>query len=106
MALICNAYRLGQFPHRLSGSVTTIYNGMGVRDMALTGRLRNITAGEGITSDRVGIPMGVRHPLAWVMPQKPGELSAHNQAIGSSTATLTMVYGRNVSGTSAGVATV
>jgi hypothetical protein len=41
----------------------------------LTGAKRNITAGEGITDDKVGIPMGYVMK-GWQMPQKPGQLSA------------------------------
>lgn len=47
---------------------------------ALTGAMRNITAGEGITSDKVGIPLGYLAGGSWVMPQKAGNLSSHNNA--------------------------
>ena len=40
-----------------------------------TNRIRNLTAGEGITSELVGLPSGYRHPAAWMMPQKPGALA-------------------------------
>lgn len=70
-----------------------------------TNRSRNITAGQGITSDLVGIPSGARHPIAWVMPQKAGALSSTNLAIGSSTVTLSMAAGRNIAATSTGAAT-
>lgn len=43
---------------------------------ARTGAMRNLTAGEGITNETVGVPQGNRHPAAWIMPQKPGALSA------------------------------
>ena len=43
-----------------------------------TNRIRNLTAGEGITSDLVGLPLGYRNPGAWMMPQKPGALAATN----------------------------
>jgi hypothetical protein len=89
-------------PHKCNGSLKTIYNGMGMRDIALTGRLRNISAGEGITSDRVGLPTGALHPVAWVMPQKAGYISAHNMARGKGSATLALVSGRNVGGVAAG----
>lgn len=35
---------------------------------SVTGRIRNLTAGEGITSDLVSLPSGNRHPNAWMMP--------------------------------------
>lgn len=89
MALICNGYRFGHMPHKCLGSLTTIYNGMGFRDMHLPGRNRNITAGQGITDDKVGIPMGYRHGGAWIMPQKPGQLSSHNNVLGLATCSAT-----------------
>lgn len=74
-------------------------------NMHRSGPQRNITAGEGITDDKVGIPQGAKHPIAWVMPQKAGGLSSHNLARGSCTATLLLVSGRNIAGTSAGTST-
>lgn len=52
---------------------------------ARTGAMRNITAGEGITSELVSIPSGNRHPNAWMMPQKAGALAARNTLDGSGT---------------------
>ena len=43
---------------------------------ALTGMRRNLTAGEGITDDRVGLPMGYLAGGSYQLPQKPGQLSA------------------------------
>lgn len=106
MALIANGHRFGHMPHKWQGSLTTIYNGTGFRNIALTGRMRNITAGEGISSDKVGVPMGYLHNGAWILPQKPGNLSTHNNARGASTATLTMVKGMAIAGASAGTCTV
>ena len=40
-----------------------------------TNRIRNITAGEGITDDKVGLPMGYVQK-GWMMPQKAGLVSA------------------------------
>ena len=104
MALICNGYRLGQGPHKFIGSATTIYNGSSFRGITITGRLRNLTAGEGLDSDKIGVPMGTLHPLSWIMPQKAGNVSSHNEAQGSATATLQLVAGRNIAGQSDGVA--
>jgi hypothetical protein len=41
----------------------------------LTGMKRNLTAGEGITDDKVGVPLGYGMK-GWIMPQKPGMISA------------------------------
>ena len=43
---------------------------------ALTGMRRNLTAGEGITDDKVGLPMGYLAGGSYQLPQKPGQLSA------------------------------
>lgn len=72
-------------------------------NFAQTGRRRNLTAGEGITSELVGIPSGYRHPGAWMLPQRAGALSSHNNTQGSSTATLSLAEGRNIAATSAGI---
>ena len=56
----------------------------------LTGMKRNLTAGEGITDDKVGLPMGYVMK-GWQMPQKAGMISArmHDFAIsGSGTAVM------------------
>lgn len=60
-----------------------------------TGAMRNITAGNGITSVLVALPDGNRHPSAWMMPQKPGALAARNNIVGSGRATISMVGGKN-----------
>lgn len=43
---------------------------------ALTGMRRNLTAGEGIPSDKVGLPLGYLFGGSYQLPQKPGMLSA------------------------------
>ena len=48
---------------------------------ALTGMRRNLTAGEGITDDKVGLPMGYLVGGSYQLPQKPGQLSARAYAI-------------------------
>jgi hypothetical protein len=47
-----------------------------------TGAARNLTWGEAIPDETVGVPYGVRHPTAWIMPQKPGALASRNEATG------------------------
>lgn len=54
-------------------------------NFAGTNRQRNITAGEGITDDTVGLPSGCRHPTTWMLPQKAGALAARNTLTGSGT---------------------
>ena len=71
-------------------------------DICQAGRMRNITAGEGITDELVGIPSGYRHPGAWMMPQKPGALAARNTVSGSGGASATAQSGYNIDATITG----
>ena len=43
---------------------------------ALTGMRRNLTAGEGIVDDKIGLPLGYLAGGSYQLPQKPGMLSA------------------------------
>lgn len=69
---------------------------------AHTNRIRNLTAGEGITSELVGLPSGERHPVAWMMPQKSGALAARNTVVGIGAASATGQSGYNIEGTITG----
>lgn len=81
---------LSAFPSALHGN------------FAQTNKLRNLTAGEGITSELVGIPSGARHPAAWVMPQKAGALAARNTVVGAGQTAATGQSGYNIDGTLSG----
>lgn len=48
---------------------------------------RNMFAGEAIESDVAAVPDGCRHPVAWIMPRKPGAMSSRNEITGSGTLT-------------------
>lgn len=58
---------------------------------ARTGMRRNLTAGEGITDDRIGLPLGYLAGGSYQLPQKPGMLSARE-------------YGLTVQGAASGTA--
>jgi len=75
-------------------------------DMRQAGPMRNLTAGEGITDELVGLPSGYRHPAAWMMPQKPGAISARNTLIGAGAAAATAQSGYNIDATIAGSGTI
>ncbi len=66
---------------------------------------RNLTAGEGFTSDLVGIPSGYTNERAWVQPQKAGAIKSFREAEGLASASLALVAGKNADGTADGVAT-
>jgi len=64
---------------------------------------RNLTAGEGITTDLAGIPDGYRNQYSWVMPQSPGALASRNQISGAGdVADLNLAGGVNGEATLAG----
>lgn len=56
-------------------------------------------------TNKASRPAGARPPVAWRMAMKAGSLASHNEAHGEATASLAMVSGRNVSGTTAGSST-
>lgn len=75
-------------------------------NFARTGANRNFTAGQGITTQRAGIPNGYRHPGAWVMPQKPGQLSSYGAVTGLGALTAAGGLGKNASAGLTGSGTV
>ena len=66
----------------------------------LTGAQRNLTAGEGISDDKVGIPLGYLAGGSWMLPQKAGNLSSRYEANLSVGATGLAVGGITTTGTS------
>lgn len=77
MGVLTNGFRdtVGVF-RTYGGTVLNNCYPQGTRgNYARTGMMRNITAGEGITSDMVGVPMGYAD-RGWIMPQKGGMMSA------------------------------
>ena len=51
------------------------------QNFAQTNRIRNLTAGQGITDDKVGLPMGYVDK-GWMMPQKAGMISSRGANFG------------------------
>lgn len=88
MALICNGnqFRCSGIQSYGATAVLSAYPSAHHGNFHMTGKMRNISAGEGITNDLTGIPSGYRHPAAWMMPQKAGRISSHNNTQGTSTA--------------------
>jgi hypothetical protein len=85
VGILANGFRdtLGVFKTYGATASNNAYPSAGLANFARTGAMRNITAGEGITSPLVSRPSGNRHPVAWMMPQKAGALAARNTMIGS-----------------------
>lgn len=88
MGLLANNFRdtLGAFQCFGATASNNAYPSVTLQNYARTAAMRNLTAGEGITSDIVSLPSGNRHPSAWMMPQKPGALAARNALTGSGSA--------------------
>ena len=88
MALRCNGNQFASSGVQFAGAAVVLSAIPSVLqgNFMQTGRIRNLTAGEGITDDTVGLPSGYRHPGAWMMPQKAGRLTSHNNTQGTSTA--------------------
>lgn len=84
MGVLQNARREIVGPLRLWGGtiLNSAYPVATVANFHLTGMQRNLTWGEAIPDETVGVPYGVRHPTAWIMPQKPGALASRNEAMG------------------------
>jgi hypothetical protein len=81
MALLQNGYRDFSGGVRIFGATASnnaypyVVNG----NFYQSGPRRNLTAGEGVTTDLAGIPSGYRNQYAWTMPQKAGALSSRNE---------------------------
>lgn len=85
MGVLANGFigASGVFQFTGATALNNAYPSVRLANFARTGAMRNITAGEGITSGLVARPDGNRHPSAWMMPQKPGALAARNSLTGS-----------------------
>jgi hypothetical protein len=85
MGLLQNGFRDGLGAMRFWGAGVSngAYPYALVANRARTAAMRNLTAGEGITDETVGVPYGYRAPGAWMLPQKAGALSSHNIVTGA-----------------------
>lgn len=78
-----NQFRSPGVQHTGSAAVLSAIPSALQSNFAGTNRQRNLTAGEGITDDTVGLPSGCRHPATWMLPQKAGALAARNTLTGT-----------------------
>jgi hypothetical protein len=89
-----NTSILAQLPLRQRGGGVA-----GIRSMWGRTDLRNQSIGEGIPSELAGIPSGHLAPSSWVLPYKPGAMSAFTSCVVQfSTSTPTIAAGRNIDG--------
>lgn len=96
MALKQNTTLLAQLPLRQIGGSPGTFRAMWSR-----GDRMNQSVGEGISSKLAGIPYGHLGPSSWVLPYKPGAMSAFTACVVTLTpGTLNLAAGVNLSGTS------
>lgn len=83
MGLLQNGFRdkCGVFRTYGAGFSNGAYPQQLPANYALTGMRRNLTAGEGITDDKIGLPLGYLAGGSYQLPQKPGMLSARSYEI-------------------------
>lgn len=107
MALLQNGFRDASAGVRIFGATQSnnAYPSALLTNFNKTGTKRNLTAGEGISSDLAGVPSGYTNKYTWVMPQSPGGIKSFREAEGEATATLSLAAGKNATGAAAGVAT-
>lgn len=107
MALLQNGFRDASAGVRIFGATASnnAYPSALLTNFNKTGTKRNLTAGEGISSDLAGVPSGYTNKYTWVMPQKAGGIKSFRESQGAATATLSLAGGKNAEGSAAGVAT-
>ena len=93
MGILANGFNYRSCGVRYSGA-TAVNNAVPAAlhsNFAQPGAMRNLTAGEGITSALVSVPSGERHPNCWIMPRSAGALAARNRLTGSGTISATVL---------------
>jgi hypothetical protein len=85
MALLQNGYRDFSSGVRIFGATASnnAYPSALHANRAFTSTMRNLTAGEGISSELVSLPSGYRARYAWMMAQKPGALASRSEIEGA-----------------------
>ena len=108
MALLQNGYRDFSSGVRIFGATASnnAYPSALIGNWDKIACKRNLTAGEGISSDLAGVPSGYTNKYTFVMPQKAGGIKSFREAQGVATATLSLAGGKNAVGSADGVATV
>lgn len=82
MGVLTNGFRdtIGVYRTYGGTALNNCYPQGTLGNYARTGMMRNITAGEGITSGLVGVPMGYAD-RGWIMPQAGGAISARVEGV-------------------------
>jgi len=103
MGLIQNGYRdaHGCLKFAGAGFSNGAYPAVHHANFHQTGRNRNLTAGEGITDDKISVPVGSRHPECWIMAQKSGGMASTGSRVAGSgtTGSVNLAGGLNAEST-------
>lgn len=105
MGLLQNGFRdqVGVFRIYGAGTSNGAYPYTLPSNRHLTGMQRNLAAGEGISSTKVGIPSGHLAPSSWMLPQKTGAMTAFTSCRGVGAATGVPAAGIGITGQADGV---
>ena len=104
MALLQNGYRDFSSGVRIFGATASNSAYPYALHRKFTSTQRNLTAGEGITSDLAGIPNGYRGRYSWLQPQKPGALTSRSEIEGAAAVAGAGAMGLNAEATLEGAA--
>lgn len=85
MGLVANGFRDNGGVYLTFGATASnnAYPSALVGNRSLSGAKRNLTFGEGITTELAGVPDGYTHPGSYLLPMKAGALSSHNNVSGT-----------------------
>lgn len=106
MALLQNGFRDASSGVRIFGATASnnAYPSALIGNWDKIACKRNLSAGEGITSELASVPAGRSNKYTWIMPQKPGAISSRNEMQGVAAWTGAIAAGRNLSASFAGLA--
>lgn len=108
MALLQNGFRYASSGVRIFGATASnnAYPSALIGNWDKIACKRNLTAGEGISSDLAGVPSGYTNKYTFVMPQKAGGIKSFRESEGAATVSGAMAAGKNAQGSADGAATV
>ena len=100
MGLICNGHRNGFSPFRwMNGNLTTIQNGISIRNGYLPGKLHNWSWH---AERQTSLPNGNLHPYGWMLPRTGGGMSMRTEGDGSMSAGLVPTINGSIDFTGSG----
>lgn len=97
MALLQNGFRDFSSGVRIFGATArnSGYPYVAMGNTNRTSTKRNLTSGEGITTQLAGVPDGYRNQYTWIMPQQAGALRSRNEIQAVATLAAAGAMGKN-----------